>query len=125
MAESESKYEQKPFLLFEESEKAVNEDMYKDKISIKLQAVPPALQAEDSPGSQILTVSFSGEKTFGELLAKLRSRKALKRFFEKVNFFYVGNNFSVNPSTQIRDLYYQFSTQEEITIKYSISEAWG
>ena len=49
----------------------------------------------------------------------------MKVYFDKVNFFYCGNNFSVNPSTQIRDLYYQFSTQDELTIKYAISEAWG
>ena len=46
-------------------------------------------------------------------------------YFDKVNFFYCGNNFSVNPLTQIRDLYYQFSAQDGLTIKYAISEALG
>lgn len=121
------KEEKNPFTLFEESEKAVQGSVFKEKINIKLQAIPPAQQAKDSPNSQsqFLTVTFSGDKTFGELLFKLRSKKNVKSCFEKVNFFYCGNNFSVNPSTQIRDLYYQFSTQDELTIKYAISESWG
>ena len=114
-----------PFTLFEESEKAVQSSSYKEKITIKLQAIPPAQQAKDNnnPNSQFLTVVFSGDKTFGELLLRLRSK--MKNYFGQVNFFYCGNNFSVNPSTQIRDLYYQFATQDELTIKYAISEAWG